>query len=94
MFQRLRAARSAASTALGPGFSSFVSFISDLPIGEVMASEFVAMRAFWSLILVFSRLSNVDRCFLMALPFAASALAAAEILERTFFCDSAIILRI
>ena len=55
--------------------------------------ELVAIRAFWSLIRVFRRLSKVERCCLMALPFAASALAAVVMLERTVAWDSAIILR-
>ena len=56
-------------------------------------SEFVAMSAFWSFMRVFRKLSKVERWCLMALPLAASAFAAADILERVVFWESAIILR-
>ncbi len=55
--------------------------------------ELVAMSAFCSLIRVFSSVSKVVRCFLMARPFSMSAFKAFENDAATDFCSSAIILR-
>lgn len=62
------------------------------PVTEV-SMEFVAMRAFWSLMRVLSRESKVERWCLIARPFVTSTCTALERDAATVFCSSAIILR-